>query len=113
MAEQKPFPPLSPSTLRAWGNTLPLSGTGQINGHRTHHHPPLFHLGLHFGWAGDPVHHHRRAQEEAPRAGGGDGTALLERCRSRPRSAAGAASGSAPRHHLGKGDGGQEVHYEL
>lgn len=30
MAEQKPFPPLSPSTLRAWGITLPLSGTGQL-----------------------------------------------------------------------------------
>jgi hypothetical protein len=30
MAEQKPFPPLSPSTLRTWGNTLPLSGTGQL-----------------------------------------------------------------------------------
>lgn len=30
MAEQKPFPPLSPSMLRTWGNTLPLSGTGQL-----------------------------------------------------------------------------------
>lgn len=30
MAEQKLFPPLSPSMLRTWGNTLPLSGTGQL-----------------------------------------------------------------------------------
>ena len=30
MAEQEPFPPLSPSMSRAWGNSLPLSGTGQL-----------------------------------------------------------------------------------